>query len=52
MAFGQKLFILENLHGRSVSLDLAIVNNNGAFAEVEHHVQIMGSNNFGMFEVD
>ena len=50
MAVSQKFFILKYVSCPSVSLNLSVIENNGAFAEIEHHIQIMGSNYFGMLE--
>jgi len=46
VAVSQKFFILKYVSCLSVSMDPSFIKNNGAFTEVEHHVQVVSGNYF------
>lgn len=49
-AFKKKIFVGENLQGRTVGRDGPLVQDNGALAHVQGHVQVVGGNDFCMFK--
>jgi hypothetical protein len=49
-AFMKKAFILKELHGRPVPCYTALMKDNGAFAQIHGHIQVMGSDDLCMME--